>query len=1275
MKHDIPEEQKRKYGWVIKILYLLYVAAVLFLCLFNFSQIPDLELPSHFLGIRMDRYAHALMFMPYPLMALLTCQCSRHLKRFRPYALWIAIITGLCFALGTELLQEWLTDNREGDPLDLVADLTGLLVGTLITVAIKFKHNTMKRLLLFWLVALFLTPAPAEAHRRNNREELPAELFQPVADSIQAYLKDKAVIYGSIKVDQAVRVNKKELLLYCNTYLAEYPIRDHDVKAIYALAKDLLPEAYRKDRLVIYSGKVKNNQVATLEQLSSPYYSGKSILNSEPPRRGTAATAQWVRPESRPYTISAGLDNRHIAIWQSHGFYYEQSLLRWEWQRARILQTVEDLYTQSYVLPFLVPMLENAGATVALPRERDNNTTEIIVDNDGNLFSEKSRYQERQGSGKATWTSLSTGFAHTQAIYTQGQNPFTMGSARVIETVKENQGNTVSEAAWIPAIEKPGQYAVYVSYRSLPSSTDCARYVVRHDGGETAFLVNQQMGGGTWVYLGTFYFSQQEASSQRQQGVYLSNATPAGHKYTKKQVVSADAVKFGGGMGNIGRTPNNWNADSLFALDPQISGYPRYTEGARYWLQWAGFSDTVYSYTENKNDYTDDYMSRGIWVNALSGGSNVNPKTEGLKVPIDLSVAFHTDAGTTLDDEMVGTLAIYTRYKNNQDKFPTGEPRIVSRELTDLIQTQICEDVKAEFDQEWPRRGLWDKSYAESRIPDVPAMLLELLSHQNFADMRYGLDPKFRFTVSRAIYKGILRFISLRDGVPYVVQPLPVTAFGADVEYGPNGPVAHLSWVPQSDPLEPTAEARQYMIYTAVTTPGQPLGGYDNGILVNEPFARIGLETGKIYSFKVVPINDGGAGFPSETLSVGLTENYNYDNTVMIINGFDRISAPANFATRDSSRAGFLNYLDGGVSYINDYSFIGRQHDYRRHIPWMDDDSPGFGASYGNYEDKVIAGNSFDFPFRHGTALMQAGYSFTSASRDAVTRNRHINKYAAIDLILGKQVTIDEGRPAIAKPRYEAFPIALRQVLTDYCLQGGHVLVSGAYVGTDLWDTLNQFPKTESKKESDQLNDLVREINRMSGSLDQILNDMQDRLADNQNRNENMAIEYFVTDTTGYTQSQNLYNRSREWMDSIRTNLKAAVKLAQDLEHQSDARMMGQDFARNTLKYRWMTNFASAEGAICGAPNPYGFQIDSRFEFCTQPNAETYAVESPDGIMPVGDHAWTIFRYADNNISAGVAYGGEDYRTVVFGFPLETLKTQQQLNDLMQQVMNFLLPR
>src|SRR5690606_9927005 len=103
-------------------------------------------------------------------------------------------------------------------------------------------------------------------------------------------------------------------------------------------------------------------------------------------------------------SFGKGLQNNHIALWQSHGWHYEQKLGRWEWQRARIFQTVEDLYTQSYVLPFLVPMLENAGANVLFPRERDYNKTELIVDNDDRTAG-KSTY--REDNGKERWSKTS----------------------------------------------------------------------------------------------------------------------------------------------------------------------------------------------------------------------------------------------------------------------------------------------------------------------------------------------------------------------------------------------------------------------------------------------------------------------------------------------------------------------------------------------------------------------------------------------------------------------------------------------------------------------------------------------------------------------------------------------------------------------------------------------------------------------------------------------------------------------------------------------------
>ncbi len=62
-----------------------------------------------------------------------------------------------------------------------------------------------------------------------------------------------------------------------------------------------------------------------------------------------------------------------------------------------------------------------------------------------------------------------------------------------------------------------------------------------------------------------------------------------------------------------------------------MSGLPRYLEGARYWLQWAGMPEYIYSPYHGEDDYKDDYTSRGNWVNYLAGGSRVTSRT-GLNI-------------------------------------------------------------------------------------------------------------------------------------------------------------------------------------------------------------------------------------------------------------------------------------------------------------------------------------------------------------------------------------------------------------------------------------------------------------------------------------------------------------------------------------------------------------------------------------------------------------------------------------------------------------------
>lgn len=977
---------------------------------------------------------------------------------------------------------------------------------------------------LFSMLAASLIP------RMGGAQELSVETRQEIGRFLDAGAR-KEVSIGPISID-SVAIEGNTLQLFANMNCAYIPFREDNVAEIYRGISRLLPTEFTKYKIQLRTNKRSIEEL--IPQALRVKKNKKDVTFSQ------KADKPLVTKLSVPYTPTNGLLNRHIAMWQSHGYYYEPKLTRWEWQRARIFQTVEDLYTQSYVLPYLVPMLENAGANVLLPRERDCRNTEVIVDNDGCLDS-RSVYTENTAD-KAWTQGIGKGFAHLRSQYIDFENPFKEGTYRAIETIRKGKEST---AEWIPEIPQTGQYAVYVSYQTLPNSTDDALYTIYHKGGTSQFKVNQQMGGGTWIYLGTFGF---DAGKNNTCKVTLSNRSDKAG-----QVVTADAVKIGGGMGNIARR--------------EVSGYPRFCEAARYWLQWAGVPDSVYSESHGVNDYTDDYKSRGIWVNYLAGGSAANPTEKGLNIPVDMAFAFHSDAGTTLNDSIIGTLGIY-QTDGYDGKFANGASRYLSHDLTDLIQSNIVRDIRTLYEPKWTRRGKWNQSYYEARVPRVPTMLLELLSHQNFADMRYGLDPRFRFTVSRAIYKGMLQFLCSQYHADYVVQPLPVEQMAIRMT---NENEIELTWHPVADPLEPTATADKYIVYTRIGN-----GDFDNGVLVDKNSYRTILPAGMVCSYKVTAVNKGGESFPSEILSAG--QAFNSKGTVLVINGFNRISAPADFVApepADTLFAGFLDEQDHGVPYIKDISYIGKMKEFRRSIPWMDDDASGFGDSYGNYETQVIAGNTFDYPAIHGAAILKAGYSFVSCSDEAIENGQvSMNDYKFTDLILGKECQTKMGRGGVKPLEFKTFEKAMQDAITAYCGQGGNIFISGAYVGTDLWDNRLVPAKEEDKK-----------------------------------------------------------------------------------------------FAMEVLKYKWRVGQAATMGKVKCVASPFP-TLSGNYTYYNELNADSYVVEAPDAIEPATQDAYTVMRYSENNLSAGVAYQGA-YKTCVLGFPFESLRTAVEREELMNAILTF----
>ena len=1029
--------------------------------------------------------------------------------------------------------------------------------------------------------------ASAFAAQPLQSEGISQETTKAIAQHLCAFTQ--GINVGKIAVDSS-DVSSDSVKIFLNTALQDVPMRKDNVDNIVAAIGNALPEETRDRKVAVY---INGHEI---HSLIPNYFRAKAdrrkpfrnVPAEDIDKKGFTSFTPIVTNLDRPYKVKNGLQDKHIALWQSHGKYFEQGLNRWEWQRARLFETVEDKFTQSFVLPYLVPMLENAGAYVMMPRERDTNPEEVIVDNDGQLAI--SPYTEH--NGKESWqTGKGTGFAYARKQYTGFQNPFTEGSYRQTTTTNSRKESELSSIKWIPSIPRDGNYAVCVSYKTLPNSTEDAHYTVHHKDGVTRFSVNQTMGGGTWIYLGTFNFAKGQGSY-----VELSN-----YSKTTGRVLTADAVKFGGGMGNIARTADgdkitsytkghtHDNETGRNAFQPQlnyipmVSGYPRYLEGSRYYLQWAGIPDSIYSPSHGTNDYTDDYRDRGLWVNYLAGGTRACPEAKGLNIPIALSLAFHSDAGTVRGDSIIGNLGIYQTSQYG-GKFADGTSRDANRDLCDLVQTQITHDLRLQADPKWTRRGMWNQQYYEAWVPRVPAMLLELMSHENFADMRYGLDPRFRLIVGRAVYKGILRFLSTEYGYPYVVEPLPVKAFSATLNKKDQ---AVLSWQAVTDSLEPTADAKRFIVYKRIGN-----GDFDNGTVIKKNTYTTTIPTDKVVSFKVTALNDGGESLPSEILSVGLCRKAT-ENPVLIINGFDRLSAPDDFTSSDDNLAGFLAENDNGVPDRQLISYVGPMKEFRRAIPWTHDDAAGFGDSYGTDERITIAGNTFDYPALHGSSLLKAGYSFVSISRSALSPDTtptpdtppSPDTYSAIDLILGKEKQSKFGRPGLHSLAFKTFDAPMQQLLTAWCKAGGSVLVSGAYVGTDLW---------------------------------------QNPLATADPRAKSIKAD--------------------------------------------------RDFARQILKYQWREDRACRNGQIAYVVSPLAADTTS-FTYYNKPNSTSYVVESPDAIDPADPSAYTVFRYPENGMSAGIVFGGnatDHWRTCVLAFPFETVKSEDMRDHMMSQILQYL---
>ena len=218
----------------------------------------------------------------------------------------------------------------------------------------------------------------------------------------------------------------------------------------------------------------------------------------------------------------------------------------------------------------------------------------------------------------------------------------------------------------------------------------------------------------------------------------------------------------------------------------------------------------------------------------------------------------------------------------------------------------------------------------------------------------------------------------------------------------------------------------------------------------------------------------------------------------------------------------------------------------------------------------IFPGNTFDYTYIHGKAILAAGKSFISVSDEYFCSDKfRMPDLKILDLIFGEEKSV--ASPGNNKTiDFKIYTPEFMNRIKELSEAGVNIFMSGAYVGTDL---------------------------------------------------------YQAGDSTAI------------------------------------------DFAIKYLHFTHRTDHAVNKGEVYATD--YAFRnFTGSFEFNSAYSPSVYSVESPDAIEPAGEHAICAFRYSQKNLSAGVIFEGNN-RTMVLGFPFETILKEENRNFLMMQILKF----
>ena len=528
------------------------------------------------------------------------------------------------------------------------------------------------------------------------------------------------------------------------------------------------------------------------------------FLPATPQTKSTVQSVATLQPAAAPLAAEfpSSLAGKTVYLSAGHGWQWNGSA--WRTQRPPYQDIIEDHNNAEAVTQFLIPYLENAGATVIPVRERDWNTERTIADND-----------------------IAGDYTDVGTWYTSALPGYHGDSYRFAHTVT---GTATATATWTLTVPQAGTYALYAWVDSDPNRACDAHYTVQHAGGPSPAYLDQRIRPQTWRYLGTFPCYAGPLT------VTLDNHSSATGDY-----LIADALRLGSGRFDNLTAGTGQPISTTATTTPDK---PWWEVATFYYSQWMGLDRADWP-------YFNDVVARPMYARWQHAGVAEDA----------VYLSWHTNGYNGHNDVISGTVS----YVHNGETYPRTAG---SLELQNAVHTELLRDIRAGWESDWPdlnqrqlnlgeMRMLWDDDPARR----LPGTLVEIAYHDNVHDANALKDPRFNQLAARAIYQGILHYFETQNGVDLVESPEPPTHLRVQ---NLGGDAVRVAWNPS--PTDTVglrgAPATGYRVYTSPDgfAWGQPLAVTDSQATLT------GFSTGETLYVRVTATNDGGKSFPTEVL-------------------------------------------------------------------------------------------------------------------------------------------------------------------------------------------------------------------------------------------------------------------------------------------------------------------------------------------------------------------------------------------------------------------------